>query len=153
MPDLAERGRCSWNPVYNCTLPSAAAISGDRTLASTNFRVSGESPIPEALLVRIAERLRVLGQPVRLRLIEQLTTGASTPQELSDTIGVSQQNVSKHLLVLYRSGIVSRRPEGSNVIYSLVDESALKVLNETLGSVKRHLQELSELATRPPESR
>jgi DNA-binding transcriptional ArsR family regulator len=114
--------------------------------------VSGESPIPEALLVRIAERLRVLGQPVRLRLIEQLTAGASTPQELSDTIGVSQQNVSKHLLVLYRSGIVSRRPEGSNVIYSLVDESALTVLNETLASVKRHLQELSELATRPPEN-
>jgi len=113
--------------------------------------VSSESPIAEALLVRVADRLRVLGQPARLRLIEQLTAGASTPQELSDAIGVSQQNVSKHLLVLYRAGIVSRRPEGSNVFYALADESAIAVLNETLASVKRQLHELSELATRSPE--
>jgi ArsR family transcriptional regulator len=114
--------------------------------------VSSESPIAEALLVRVADRLRVLGQPARLRLIEQLTAGTSTPQELSDAIGVSQQNVSKHLLVLYRAGIVSRRPEGSNVFYTLADEWAIAVLNETLASVKRQLQELSELATRSPEA-
>ncbi|MGI9099031.1 MAG: ArsR/SmtB family transcription factor [Solirubrobacteraceae bacterium] len=110
-----------------------------------------EPPITEGLLLRVAERLRVLGQPVRLRLIEQLKTGASTPQELSDAIGTSQQNVSKHLLVLHRAGVVSRRPKGSNVYYSLADESALVVLNEMLASVKRHLRELSELATQPPE--
>ena len=115
--------------------------------------MNGESPIAEALLVRVADRLRVLGQPVRLRLIEQLTGGASTPHELSEAVGVSQQNVSKHLLVLYRAGVVSRRPEGSNVFYTLVDESALAVLNETLGSVTRQLRELSELATRPSDDR
>jgi DNA-binding transcriptional ArsR family regulator len=65
--------------------------------------VAGEAPIAEGLLVRVAERLRVLGQPVRLRLIEALTAGPSTPQELSEVLGTSQQNVSKHLLVLYRA--------------------------------------------------
>jgi DNA-binding transcriptional ArsR family regulator len=113
--------------------------------------VNGESAISEGLLVRVAERLRVLGQPVRLRLIEQLTTGPSTPQELSETIGTSQQNVSKHLLVLYRAGVVSRRPEGSNVFYALTDTSARTVLDEMLASVTRQLRELSELATPPPE--
>jgi DNA-binding transcriptional ArsR family regulator len=76
------------------------------------LRVDGEPPIAELLLVRVAERLRVLGQPVRLRLIEQLTAGPSTPMELSEVIGTSQQNVSKHLLALYRAGVVTRRPEG-----------------------------------------
>jgi DNA-binding transcriptional ArsR family regulator len=124
--------------------------SGTRQVASTNFRVSGQSPIANELLVRVAERLRVLGQPVRLRLIEKLTAGESTPQELSDLIGTSQQNVSKHLLVLYRAGIVSRRPEGSNVFYSLVDSSARVVLDEMLTSVRHQLRALSELATEPP---
>ena len=135
---------------YNRPSLCAFGINGVRALGSTNFRVNGESPIAEALLLRVADRLRVLGQPVRLRLIEQLTGGASTPQELSEAIGISQQNVSKHLLVLYRAGVVSRRPEGSNVFYTLADESALAILNETLGSVKRQLRELSELATRRP---
>jgi len=46
---------------------------------------------------------------------------------------------------------VSRRPEGSHVFYSLVDQSARAVLDEMLASVKRHLRELSDLATQPPE--
>lgn len=111
-----------------------------------------EPLIPEGLLVRVADRLRVLGQPARLRLIEQLMRGASTPQDLSDAIGLSQQNVSKHLLVLFRAGVVSRRPEGSNVWYTLADEAAVSVLEQTLGSVTRQLRELSELASGSLES-
>lgn len=102
--------------------------------------------IGEALIVRVAERLRVLGQPVRLRLVEQLVSGASTPKELSDAIGLSQQNVSKHLLVLHRAGVVSRRPEGANVWYALADESVVYVFQQTLDSVTRRLRELAELA-------
>ena len=117
------------------------------------YELSSAWPITDrrSLVVRVAERLRVLGQPVRLRLIEQLTSGPATPQELSEVTGTSQQNVSKHLNVLYRAGIVSRRPEGSHVFYSLVDQSARAVLDEMLASVKRHLRELSDLATQPPE--
>lgn len=37
--------------------------------------------IPESLMVRVADRLRTLGQPVRLRLVELLVNGPSTPQE------------------------------------------------------------------------
>lgn len=98
-------------------------------------------------MVRVAERLRMLGQPVRLRLVERLAEGSSTPQELSDGLGLSQQNVSKHLLSLHRAGVVSRRPEGTNVIYTLADESAVVVLRLTLDSVTRQLRELSELAS------
>jgi DNA-binding transcriptional ArsR family regulator len=109
--------------------------------------------IPEGLMVRVAERLKVLGQPVRLRLVEQLQSGPSTPQELSDVLGLSQQNVSKHLISLHRAGIVSRRPEGANVIYALVDETAVRVLRLSLESVRHQLRELSELAQAPSSAR
>jgi DNA-binding transcriptional ArsR family regulator len=75
--------------------------------------------ITERMLVRVADRLRVLGQVVRLRLVEQLRAGEATPQELADTLGLTQQNVSKHLQVLHRSGVVARRPDGANVFYRL----------------------------------
>ena len=65
--------------------------------------------------------------------------------------GHRSRNVSKHLLVLYRAGVLSRRPEGPNVFYSLADGSARAVLDEMLASVNRQLRELSDLATKPPE--
>ena len=55
------------------------------------------------------------------------------------------------VLVLYRAGVVTRRPEGANVYYSLADTSARAVLDEMLTSVKQQLRELSDLATQPPE--
>lgn len=98
-------------------------------------------------MVRVAERLRILGQPVRLRLLELLVDGASTPQELSDALGLSQQNVSKHLLSLHRAGVVSRRPDGANVFYALIDERAVTILRLTLDSVSEHLRDLAKLAS------
>ena len=109
--------------------------------------------IPEAFIVRVADCLKTLGQPVRLRLVEQLSEGGSTPQELSDALGLSQQNVSKHLLSLHRAGFVSRTPEGAHVIYALGDETAVDVLRLTLASVTRQLQELSRLAIAPIDRR
>jgi DNA-binding transcriptional ArsR family regulator len=75
--------------------------------------------ITEGMLVHVTDRLRDLGQVVRLRLVEQLRAGEATPQELADTLGLTQQNVSKHLQVLHRSGVVARRPDGANVFWRL----------------------------------
>lgn len=98
-------------------------------------------------MVRVAERLRVLGQPVRLRLIELLTEGPSTPHELSDALGLSQQNVSKHLLSLHRAGVVSRRPDGGSVFYALTDPSAVPILRLSVDAVSGHLRDLANLAS------
>lgn len=102
---------------------------------------------------KVAERLAVLGQAVRLRLIEQLATGAATPQELADALGLSQQNVSKHLQILHRSGLVTRRPDGANVFYGLKDDSTVKLLEDVVSSVALHLREMSELASGVPDDR
>lgn len=104
-------------------------------------------------MTKVAERLAVLGQVVRLRLVEQLAAGAATPQELADALGLSQQNVSKHLQILHRSGLVTRRPDGANVFYALKDESTVKLLEDVVGSVALHLREMSELASGVPDDR
>jgi DNA-binding transcriptional ArsR family regulator len=104
------------------------------------------------MVVRVAEYLRILGQPVRLRLIELLTDGAAIPRELSDALGLSQQNVSKHLLSLHRAGVVSRRPEGGNVFYALTDATAVTILRIAVEGVSGHLRDLAKLASDSPLS-
>lgn len=71
---------------------------------------------------RVARRLKLLGDPVRLRLLNALRVhGELSVQELMDRTGQRQANVSKHLGLLAREGLVARRKEGTNVFYSLSD--------------------------------
>jgi DNA-binding transcriptional ArsR family regulator len=99
----------------------------------------------------VVEQLRVMGQVVRLRLIECLADGDATPHELADELGLSQQNVSKHLQVLYRAGLVKRRRNGTIVLYSLADEETVVILDEIVARVSAQIAELSRLAS--PERR
>lgn len=75
-----------------------------------------------AMLERVAEQFRALGEPSRLQLMNLLFDGESTVGELVDRSGLSLANVSKHLGLLHQAGWVSRRKEGLKVVYALADE-------------------------------
>jgi DNA-binding transcriptional ArsR family regulator len=55
------------------------------------------------------------------------------------------QNVSRHLCILHRAGIVARRREGASTYYSLVDYSACRLLDQTLESITGQIDELADL--------
>lgn len=102
-------------------------------------------PLPDPLVEVIAERFRVLGEPMRIRLLDRLRDGAATVQELQDATGASQQNVSKHLGVLLRAGIVGRTKEGNYARYSIADETVFLLCEEVCGGLRRQLTELDSL--------
>ena len=57
-------------------------------------------PLSPLLVDLIAQRFRVIGEPMRIRILDHLRPGPATVGELSSALGASQQNVSKHLGVL-----------------------------------------------------
>ncbi len=65
----------------------------------------------------------------------------SSPRRL----GSSQQNVSKHLGILHRAGIVARRKEGTTVLYSVADEGVYELCEQVCGGLRNQLDELSAL--------
>ncbi|MGZ5337264.1 MAG: ArsR/SmtB family transcription factor [Solirubrobacterales bacterium] len=97
------------------------------------------------MVERIAERFRVLGEPMRINLLEALREGEATVGELQETIGASQQNVSKHLGVLLRAGIVSKRKQGNFSVYSIADPVVFALCEEVCGGLRRELEELDSL--------
>jgi DNA-binding transcriptional ArsR family regulator len=99
-------------------------------------------PLPAPLVELIAERFRVLSEPMRIKLLDALRDQDATVQELEEATGASQQNVSKHLGVLLRSGIVARRKEGNFSIYSIADEAVFSLCEEVCGGLRRQLSEL-----------
>jgi len=102
-------------------------------------------PLPSDLAELIARRFRVIGEPMRIRLLDRLRDGEATVGELTDALGASQQNVSKHLAVLAEVGIVGRRKEGNRVYYSVVDEGVFALCEDVCGSLQRQLASLHEL--------
>jgi DNA-binding transcriptional ArsR family regulator len=102
-------------------------------------------PLPAPLIEVIAERFRVLGEPMRIRLLDALREAPATVQELQQAIDASQQNVSKHLGVLLRSGLVTRRKEGNFSLYAIADDSVFELCEQVCGGVRRQLDELDAL--------
>ena len=102
-------------------------------------------PLPDDLVDLIARRFRVLGEPMRIRLLDRLRDGEATVGELALALGASQQNVSKHLAVLAEAGMLGRRRDGNNVCYRIVDEGVFALCDQVCGSMQQQLRALSEL--------
>jgi DNA-binding transcriptional ArsR family regulator len=99
----------------------------------------------EPLIDLVTSRLALLADPTRVQLLTMLERDAATVQELADKLTCTPQNVSRHLGILYRSGIVARRREGTSVYYSLADYSACRLLEQALQSVTGQIDELADL--------
>ena len=102
-------------------------------------------PLPEPLVELIARRFRVLAEPMRIRLLDALRGREASVRELVEVTGASQQNVSKHLGLLVDAGIVGRRKDGNQVIYSIADEAILQLCEDVCGSLQRQLAELNAI--------
>ena len=102
-------------------------------------------PLPDELVELIARRFRLIGEPMRIRLLDRLREREASVNELSEALGASQQNVSKHLAVLAEGGILGRRKEGTHVYYRIVDEGVFALCEQVCGSLQQQVQALSEL--------
>ena len=102
-------------------------------------------PLPEALVALIAQRFRVIGEPMRIRLLDALRDGPLTINELTDALGAGQQNVSKHIGVLAQAGIVAREKDGNHVRCSIADESIFELCELVCGGLRRQVAEIDQL--------
>ncbi len=107
---------------------------------TTNVHVP--RPLPHELVELIAERFRILGEPMRIRLLDALRDGPATVGELQRATGSSQQNVSKHLAVLLGGGLVSRSREGNFARYAIADEGVFDLCEQVCGGLRRRLDSL-----------
>jgi ArsR family transcriptional regulator len=78
-----------------------------------------------------------LANPTRHELMHHLCSGPRTPSELADLLGVSRPNVSQHLAVLQREGLVRRTHEDRRVLWAVVDRrlsQACELIDEIIGN-------------------
>ena len=102
-------------------------------------------PLPESLVELIAQRFRILGEPMRIRLLDALRDGPLTINELAAAVGASQQNVSKHVGVLAQAGLVGREKVGTSVRCYVADESVFELCEQVCGGMRRQVAQLDQV--------
>ncbi|MCR3750309.1 MULTISPECIES: ArsR/SmtB family transcription factor [Lentzea] len=107
--------------------------------------------MPVPLYQAKAEFFRMLGHPVRIRVLELLQDGPKAVRDLLAEIEVEASNLSAQLAVLRRSGIVTATREGSTVVYALAGadvadlmKAARRILTELLVGQNELLAQLRE---------
>ena len=75
----------------------------------------------DTMIGQMAQIFQIMGDESRLKILRSLMDGALTVNEIVSATGQSQANVSKHLSLLTRSGMLARRKEGTRVWYSIKD--------------------------------
>ena len=102
---------------------------------------SAPKSLPPAALEQVAARFRMLAEPMRLRLLNELRAGERTVTQLVEATGAGQANVSKHLGLLADAGMVARRKEGLNVFYFIADESLFELCDLVCSRLQKELAE------------
>jgi ArsR family transcriptional regulator len=102
-----------------------------------------------------AEFFRMLGHPVRIRVLELLQDGPRPVRELLVDIGIEPSNLSQQLALLRRSGIVVSTREGPTVVYALAGgdvaellRCARRILTVLLADQQGLLEQLREADSR-----
>jgi len=99
----------------------------------------------DIVLERLAQYFRALSEPQRLKILDCLRERPLNVGELTQQLGCSQANVSKHLSLLTSAGLVEREPRGTSVYYRFADPEVYQLCDLVCGQVARRLADTSQL--------
>lgn len=71
------------------------------------------------VLLRASSLFSALGNPIRLRIVQELAVGPLMVTVLAARLGIGQPNASQHLAVLERAGLIKATSAGTSRLYSL----------------------------------
>ena len=78
-------------------------------------------------LEEIALHFRLLGEPMRLKILQAVCQQPRAVNDIVTAVGATQANVSKHLALLAGAGILSREKDGQCVYYGMKDQLTVKM--------------------------
>ncbi|HEY1353827.1 MAG TPA: metalloregulator ArsR/SmtB family transcription factor [Ktedonobacteraceae bacterium] len=126
-------------PRANSSDPASAPVDTDVCLSSTWKEHNSEHGFADPLLESMAARFRLLGEPVRLKILAALATGERNVGEIVTLTGAGQPNVSKHLAALTQGGLIKRHKVGTNIYYAITDPAIPTLCDAVCASVLQRI--------------
>jgi DNA-binding transcriptional ArsR family regulator len=100
-------------------------------------------PLTQESAELVARRFQALADPTRLRILDVLRDrDEASVSELTELLGTSQQNVSKHLAALRDEGFLTRRKEKTSSLYRIADATVLELCEQMCSAMEAQWGEL-----------
>ncbi len=90
-----------------------------KTMAKRTRTTKTQGEEREAIYAMQAEICRVLGHPRRIQILDLLADGEKSTAELLQALGVNKVNLSQHLALLKRAGLIETMHQGRETSYRL----------------------------------
>lgn len=81
----------------------------------------------DQLLEQVSGYFSVLSEPTRLKIIRALCDGEKSVNDIVEHVKSTQSNVSRHLNLMYRAGVLQRRKEGTLVMYQVKEPTVVEL--------------------------
>jgi ArsR family transcriptional regulator len=108
-------------------------------MSRPKVKVKSHRDLSDEALSLVASRFRLLGEPLRLKILNTLNDRELSVTELVEATGAGQANVSKHLNLLLMGGLVARRKEGNLAYYRIADETIFHLCEAVCDSLGERL--------------
>ena len=112
--------------------------------------------LDDRALSHVAEYFRALSEPLRLKILNTLRDRAHNVGELTELLECSQANVSKHLAILMRYGLVERAAQGTTAFYRIADPRVYELCDLVCGQMARRFASQAQMLgakSAPPRAR
>ena len=96
--------------------------------------------LPPDALLEVAAYFQALSEPTRLQILNLLRSGERNVGEIAQMSGFTAANVSRHLTLLTKHGLVAREGRGTSVYYRIADESIYALCDLVCGNIARQME-------------
>ncbi len=97
--------------------------------------------LPPEALQEVAAYFQTLSEPTRLQILNHLREGERNVGELAQLCGYTAANVSRHLAMLTKHGMVARETRGTSVYYRIADDQIYALCDLVCGSIARQFEQ------------
>ena len=106
-------------------------------MQACHYGKSSMKDLPPDALEQVAAYFQALSEPTRLRILNLLRSGEHNVGELAQECGYTAANVSRHLSLLTKNGLVARESRGNCAYYRIADASVYELCDLVCGSLAR----------------
>lgn len=96
--------------------------------------------MPAEALTEVAAYFQVLSEPTRLQILNLLRSGERNVGELAQLCGFTAANISRHLALMTKQGLIERESRGTSVYYRIADASIYALCDLVCGNIARQMQ-------------
>jgi DNA-binding transcriptional ArsR family regulator len=97
--------------------------------------------LPPEALAEVAHYFQVLSEPTRLQILNLLRQGEHNVGDLAQLCGFTAANISRHLALLTKHGLVERESRGTSVYYRIADDSVFALCDLVCGNIARQMED------------